>query len=1362
LTAFFLGWFVAAVAPPAFAQTTTLSGTTTGIVDVDASTGMPSIVGNSVLTGTATFTYTGGDAAIGATGTMTSNLSGTGALRFNSPATLVIAGTNTYAGGTSVIEGGLIEVTTGGSISHALSDLRVGVDGGPGSFTLSGGSVAIRAASIGSGQDVTSSLTVDSGTWTGSGALTVASAGASSLFQLDGGSVSSLSSTIGTGVSDVGSRSRSSGSALINGGTWTNTNGLVLGTAGGVGALTLTGGAVNSGSGTIGVAADSNGTAVVSGGTWTNSGNLTVGGDGAGSLAINGSGTVIVGGMLSLGAGGSIDLSSGGTLQIGNGSNAGEFDSNLVNEGTLVFDRTGEYDHSSTISGGGAVVKEGSGTLTLSAGNSYTGGTSINDGVLVLGNSDAIGPDGTISFGGGTLRFTSSNTNDYSDRFNGSGGQSFKLDTNSRDVTLASIITGAGSTLEKLGGGTLILAEDNTYTGPTTVTSGTLQIGAGGITGSIAGNLVNNAAVVFNRSEALTYSRLISGSGTLVNEGLGTVTLTGTNTSTGNTVLQSGTLSLGSAGALGSSGTISFTGGALQFTSANALDYSGRFSTAAAQAYKLDTNGENVTLANSLTSSGGSLEKLGNGTLTLSGANSFAGGTTLSGGTLALDSTGALGDAIAPAAGTISFAGGTLQYTANNQSDYSARFSSAANQAFSIDTNGRTVTFASDLTSSNASLTKLGSGTLALTGDNDLGGVVSLGGGTLRLGNAGAIGTTSPIVFNGGTLQFSAANTSDVSSRFVEIAGQAFRIDTDGQEVTFASAITGDSATLVKLGSGTLTLSADNGYDGATTISAGTLRLGSGGASGSVAGNIVNNGSLVFDRSDTPTFTGTISGSGSLTQQGTGTLVLTGANGYTGGTNLDDGVLVLGSLNAIGSSGTISFGGGTLQYNDANQTDYSARISTADGQAIRINTHFQNIDFETGLAGAGTTLEKLGDGVLTLSGSSSYTGGTTVSGDTLQVAATGSITHASADLVVGTSAGNGTLLVNGGSVSVRDATLGRDGGSTGVLTVDNGGTFTSSGSLLVGSGDSAIVTITSGTVTVGGTLSELVPGSINLQSDGELRIGTGGAGGVLQADLNFAGALVFNSSSESSYGGNLLGSGTLTKEGSGTLTLTNAGMYSYSGLTTVSAGGLVIDGSLDNSSVVVGAGGHLGGTGVVVGSVTVNSSATIAPGVAGVPGLFTVGSLSLASGSQTTFGILGDGDLAGVAGTNYGQLRVTDLSENSASLGGTVRLEFGNTPPFATGQVFQLFAFDNGISVGNLSSVIAAGSGAYSAVSFYRTGAREWTSTYGTSEQYLRFSELTGRLEVVPEPSTWGMLLAGGAAAGISALRRRRQKMLGM
>ncbi len=1400
VTALLLGGVVAAVASPAIAQRT-LSGTTTGTVEVPASTGAPLIDGDSVLTGTATFVYTGGAPAIGAIGTMTSNLSGTGALRFSSPATLVIAGTNTYAGGTSVTDGGLIEVTTGGSISHSSSDLRVGVDGGPGSFTLSGGSVGIRDASIGSGQGVTSFLTGSSGTWTGSGALTVASAGATSVFQLDGGSFSSLSSTIGTGVSDLTS-DVSRGSAIVTGGTWTTTNGLVLGTAGGTGTLTLAGGAVNSGSGAIGVAAGSNGTAVVSGsgGIWTNSGDLTVGGAGTGTLTVGGTGTgtVKVGGTLSRDSNnGTINLRSGGTLQIGVGGTTGDFGFDLSNDGTLVFNRSGTSDHTHVIDGSGAVVKQGTGTLVLSAANSWAGSTSIDGGVLELGNTAALGSTGTISFGGGTLRFTNLNMNDYSNRFNSSGNQQFKLDTNNGTVTLGSVITGSGSTLEKLGGGTLILAADNTYDGTTTVTSGTLQIGAGGSTGSIAGGLVNNAAVVFNRSNDLDYGGVISGSGALKQLGSGTLTLSGANTYTGGTTLSAGTLSLGDADAIGRSGTISFTGGALQFTSANATDYSGRFSTAAAQAYKLDTNGRDVTLAGGLTSPGGSLEKLGAGTLTLSGANSFAGGTTLSGGTLSLGSAGALGSS-----GTISFAGGTLQYSGNNQSDYSSRFSGNADQAFSIDTNGQAVTFANALTSSNATLTKLGSGTLTLapTGNNDLGGGVYLDDGTLRLGSGGAIGNTSSIEFNGGTLQFTAANKTDVSGRFVDVPGQAFRIDTNGQGVTFASPIAGDSATtLDKLGSGTLTLSANNTYDGTTTISAGTLRIGDGGTAGEVAGNIVNNASLVFDRSDSPTYSGIISGSGSVTMDGQGTLTLSGANTYAGVTTLARGTLALGSGDALGQTSSLLFAGGGLQYAGV-QTDVSGLIATSVNQPINIDTNGENVDFATGLTGDGSTLAKYGAGTLTLSGSNSYTGGTTVGGGMLEVVTGGAIDHGTGNLVVG----GGTLSVSGGSVVVNDATIGDGPSATGDLLVSDG-QFDAAGTLRIGNGasataslaisggavttgaaiigdqssrgivtvsggswansgdlavDSGTLTISSGTVTVGGTLSASAAGSIDLQGGGELRIGSGGAGGVLQADLTFAGSLVFDSTVATTYGGTLDGTGALTKTGSGTLTLTNAGTYGYSGPTTVSAGGLVIDGSLVNSSVVVDDGGVVGGSGTVVNSVTVNSGGTLAPGLAGGPSLLTVGALSLQDGSLSSFGIVGTGARAGTAGTNYDSVGIDDPS--ISTFAGTLRLNFSNPVAIANGEVFQLFAFDGGNPVGNFSSVIAAGSGVYRNVSFYRSGPKEWTSTFGTSEQFLRFSELTGRLEVVPEPSTWGMLLAGGAAAGISALRRRRQKMLGM
>ena len=325
------------------------------------------------------------------------------------------------------------------------------------------------------------------------------------------------------------------------------------------------------------------------------------------------------------------------------------------------------------------------------------------------------------------------------------------------------------------------------------MSAGTLQIGGGAGTGSLAGNIKNDATLAFNRSGSLTYGGVISGTGTLVNQGPGTVSLTGANTFTGDTLLQAGTLSLGSADALGTGGEISFTGGALQFTSANNSDLSARFSIADSQAYKLDTNGQSVILGTNLTSSGGSLEKLGTGTLSLSGNNTFAGGTTLTAGTLSLGSTGALGptDLTDPAAGPISFAGGTLQYTASNTLDYSARFSPSAGQTYSIDTNGQSVEFASNLTSPGASLAKLGAGTLALTGANDVSGGLSLQGGTLELGSAGAIGGSGPIEFRGGTLQFTAANTDDVSGRLSAATGQAFRVDTNGQTVAFDTAIDG-------------------------------------------------------------------------------------------------------------------------------------------------------------------------------------------------------------------------------------------------------------------------------------------------------------------------------------------------------------------------------------------------------------------------------------------------------------------------------------------------------------------------------------------------------------------------------------------
>ena len=108
-------------------------------------------------------------------------------------------------------------------------------------------------------------------------------------------------------------------------------------------------------------------------------------------------------------------------------------------------------------------------------------------------------------------------------------------------------------------------------------------------------------------------------------------------------------------------------------------------------------------------------------------------------------------------------------------------------------------------------------------------------------------------------------------------------------------------AAITKTDLGTLILTGTNTYTGGTTIAQGTLQIGNGGTTGSIVANVTDKASLVFDRSDGVTFSGTVSGTGSLTQGGGGTLTLTGLDIYTGGTTINAGTLQLGNLSTTGS-----------------------------------------------------------------------------------------------------------------------------------------------------------------------------------------------------------------------------------------------------------------------------------------------------------------------------------------------------------------------------------------------------------------------------------------------------------------------------
>ena len=116
------------------------------------------------------------------------------------------------------------------------------------------------------------------------------------------------------------------------------------------------------------------------------------------------------------------------------------------------------------------------------------------------------------------------------------------------------------------------------------------------------------------------------------------------------------------------------------------------------------------------------------------------------------------------------------------------------------------------------------------------------------------------------------------------------------------------------MGTGTLTLSGNNTYTGGTEISAGTLQLGDGGTAGAIMGNVIDNAVLAFDRSDSTTFGGVISGSGALKQIGSGALTLARANTYTGGTSLNSGSLIIGDNRALGTGALAMAAGTTLSF----------------------------------------------------------------------------------------------------------------------------------------------------------------------------------------------------------------------------------------------------------------------------------------------------------------------------------------------------------------------------------------------------------------------------------------------------------------
>ncbi|WP_193760045.1 autotransporter-associated beta strand repeat-containing protein [Azorhizobium caulinodans] len=1274
----------------------------------------------------------------GLSATIASQLTGSDGLEKTGAGTLILTGTSSITGGTT-ITAGTLQIGNGGSTGSVAGNI---VNNAALVFNLS--SDTTYAGSIsGAG-------TLEK---TGTGTLTLSGSNATTgLTTVSAGTLALTGSLAGSVNVASGATLRGSTTGIV-GGTVTIANGGTLAVASG---NLFTAGALSLGSAS---------TLAFTAGTPTTTAAVGLGG----SLTLDGTLNITAGNGFSTGTYRLINYGSSFTdngLAIGTAPTHSLYriDTATLGQVNLVV-AAGQWWNGTTTTAGGSAVVGGSGTWNVAAGTTNwtnTDGSSADawgqGGLAVFG-----GTAGTVTLSGGTspqvagLEFMVSG---YTVTGGSIGLSAFSAGTkpaiyveSGASATIASNLTGTDG-LSKTGAGTLIFSGVGTYTGGTSIAAGTLQIGNGGSTGSVAGNIADDGALVFNRSNDLTFAAVVSGSGSVTQAGSGGLILTGANTYTGGTTVSSGTLQIGAGGTTGSivgaianSGTVAFN------------------------------RSDDIVASGAITGSG-SLVQMGSGKLTLTGSNSAAGGTSVAGGTLEILSgatlasnvvvgsgatlqgeTGGTAGAVlngavtvqnggtirAAATGTpglygLSMSGLTLSNSANINVNLGANTGVAVLQATNLTLDGV-------LNISNTGSMALGVYRLidytTLVADNGLAiGTVpsqfaysvdvvpnhvnlSVLNGSLRYWNGttttpdgtvhGGSGTWSSSVspanwltaglnqsvpWNSEFAVFSGTPGNVSVSGTVSTTGMQFMVDgyslgagtivlaaTSGQTqvrvgdgtglgasyvATLGSVIDGTTG-LEKTDLGTLILTGTNTYTGNTTVSAGTLQIGNGGSAGSILGDVAvaSGATLAFNRSDAVSFGGVISGNGGFTQTGSGTLTLTGNNTYTGTTTISGGTLQVGDGGTSGTLAGTVVNNAALVFNRSDATSFAGAIS-----------------------GTGT-LTKQGAGALTLSGSNSFTGATTVAGGTLAisggasladgarltVASAATLSLLDANETVGSLAGAGTValgsqtLTAGGdnTSSTFTGTLSGTGGLTkvGTGTLTLGGTNSYSGQTtvsagtLVAQGNAALADGTAVSVASGATLDLQMTGTKIL----------GGLSGAGNVQLNATTLSVGGDNSSTTYSGVLSGTGGLTKTGTGTLTL--SGTNTFTGTAQISSGALALMGSV-GGDVSVAAAATLSGTGSVSGTVNVLSGGTLS---GTQPTGLTMGGLTLASGANMNV-TLGAPSGSGLFTVN-----------GNVTLDGTLNVT--QAPGFGIG-IYRLASYtgtltDNGLDVGALSGGLLGG-----------------------------------------------------------------------
>lgn len=1004
----------------------------------------------------------------------------------------------------------------------------------------------------------------------------------------------------------------------------------------------------------------------------------------------------------------------------------GNFDFNMTNSAAA-------QTLSGAISGTGTNTVI-SGTLTLSGQSTYSGDTVLQGGQLNVNGTENVGVSGPlglgqITFNGGTLGFSVNNVFDYSARFNPAAGQVYRFDTGGQNVTFATGLGSSGGTLTKLGSGTLTLSGTSSYSGLTTVSVGSLVF-QGSKTGSGNITVADSAALgVTATGTPVTPTTLTVGSG-------GGATLEFNNVNSTTTAL----IAAGSVVTSGGTITVNINSGTLNPSTSYPL-FSWTSGTAPAVSLgilngfigNLSTNGNSIQL--NVVATAYKWTGANNGSWDLATANNWVqnGGPVVfaNGGPALFDDTLTGNESV-----TISGVVQPTTLTVNN-----------------VNTNYTITSSAGNHIGGSAAITKSSGGTLTLAGGaNTNTGATTLSGGTLvvsTLANGGvasdigaASSSAASLVFNGGTLQYTGAGASPNRAFTISTAGgtidssgtgalaltntgalgysgngpRTFTLrGSDANDNTLAAPLAnnGGATALNKNGTGKWVLTGNSTYSGVTTIANGILQIGNGGSTGAPgSGNIVNSGRLVVNRTGSLTIGSVISGTGGLTNQGGGTLILTGNNTFTGGTVNSAGTLQLGNGGASGSLETASpiENNGLLVFNSTSPTTirgFNAIISGTGNvrvqgsglvQAVGANSYtgWTQIDagatFQPFIGNEGYLVSSVmtNNGTLLLVGQE---GNPATRGYTNNIYGTGRVVKDNNNqndgwlILGGTNTYTGGTFISGGGIQLGDGVTVGGGSIIGNVVFTNTPTsFKNPRRLVFAFADDRVFTNNVTSVATdgangavdNGTLWQFGPAKVTLTGNNSvpggtvvavasvLQAGNGGSGGgVGPGNVTLDGTLIINRSAAQSIGA-MARAGDFQQIGSGTTTLTASN--SATGPTTISNGTLVVSGRY--------LGGDLNIEGGTVTPTAVNGNvATL-----NVAGNFTMNAGTL------IFGI--NRNLAQSNSVVLVTNAVTLTAGTATATGGTLRL-INAGPAVQVGNKFTLFS--EPVSGGNTLTIVSPG-----------------------------------------------------------------------